>query len=170
MNGRTLLLLTALFLFADIAHARTPATDGAAGATANAATRGAAPSLAAKVRKAVQRGKVSWYGPGFAGRKTASGERFDPHAMTMAHRTLPLGAIVEVTNDANGKRVRLRVNDRGPFCRGRVADVSRAASKRLGFVDKGVTQATLRVVSLPEDAPGKVASDSAGRSDADRPG
>lgn len=99
----------------------------------------------------MQRGKVSWYGRAFAGRKTASGERFDPHALTMAHRTLPLGAIVEVTNDANGKRVELRVNDRGPYCKGRVADLSRAASERLGFADKGVIEATLRVVALPDD-------------------
>ena len=100
----------------------------------------------------VLRGKVSWYGRAFAGRKTASGERFDPHALTMAHRTLPLGAIVEVTNNANGKRVRVRVNDRGPYCRGRVADLSRAASERLGFVDEGVTDATIRVVALPDDS------------------
>lgn len=95
---------------------------------------------------------MSWYGRGFAGRKTASGERFDPGALTMAHRTLPLGAIVEVTNNANGKRVRVRVNDRGPYCGGRVGDLSRAASKRLGFIDKGVTDATIRVVALPHDA------------------
>ena len=159
MNGRALLFLTTLFLCTDIAHARAP-THGPATASLKAST---SPSVdTAKLRKAVQHGTVSWYGPGFAGRKTASGERFDPHAMTMAHRTLPLGAIVEVTNNANGKEVRVRVNDRGPFCRGRVADLSRAASQRLGFVDKGVTDATIRVVSLPGALPEKIASDATG--------
>ena len=169
MNGRTLLLI-AFFLFAGIAQAAAPTGDAATASTANAATPESPASVAAKARKLVQRGKVSWYGPGFAGRKTASGERFDPGAMTMAHRTLPLGAIVEVTNDANGKRVRLRVNDRGPYRDGRVADVSRAASQRLGFVDEGVTEATLRVVSLPPAAGDPIASDSTERRKDDRPG
>jgi len=149
MSAPALLLLTALFLFADSAPARTPTTDAVERSAAHAAH--AASSVAAKARKLVQRGKVSWYGPGFAGRKTASGERFDPRALTMAHRTLPLGAIVEVTNEANGKRVQLRVNDRGPYCKGRVADLSHAASERLGFADKGVIEATIRVVALPDD-------------------
>lgn len=111
-----------------------------------------------RIAKAIQHGKISWYGRAFAGHRTASGERFDPHALTMAHRSLPLGAIVEVTNNANGKQVRVRVNDRGPYCRGRVADLSRAASKRLDFVDDGVTDATLRVVSVPHEALASVAT------------
>ena len=160
MNGRALLLLTTLFLCTDFAPAGAP-TRGAATASPDAQTSASVVDPA-KLRKAVQHGKVSWYGPGFAGRKTASGERFDPHAMTMAHRTLPLGAIVDVTNNANGKEVRVRVNDRGPFCRGRVADLSRAASERLGFADKGVTDATIRVVSLPGALPEKIASDATG--------
>jgi len=167
MSAPALLLLTALFLFADTAPARTPTTDAVKRSAAHAAH--AASSVAAKARKLVQRGKVSWYGPGFAGRKTASGERFDPRALTMAHRSLPLGTIVEVTNDANGKQVRVRVNDRGPYHEGRVADLSRAASLRLGFAEQGVTDATLRVVALPADAGDRVASDSTGRPD-DRPG
>jgi rare lipoprotein A len=97
----------------------------------------------------IEHGRISYYGPGFAGRRTANGERFDPHAMTMAHRWLPLGTIVEVTNDANGRRVRLRVNDRGPVPRDRVADVSVAASKQLGFTRAGLTYATIDVVSMP---------------------
>jgi rare lipoprotein A len=97
----------------------------------------------------VLRGKISWYGPRFAGRKTASGERFDPGALTMAHRWLPLGTIVLVINDDNGRSVALRVNDRGPYCDGRVADVSRAASQRLGFVHAGIADATLEVLWMP---------------------
>jgi rare lipoprotein A len=142
---RSLIFLTSLCLFAHVATAESPANPPAAADPSTAASR----TLAA--RKPVQHGRVSWYGRAFAGRKTASGERFDPHALTMAHRTLPLGAIVDVTNEANGRHVRVRVNDRGPYCDGRVADLSRAASERLGFVDKGVTDATIRVVALPHD-------------------
>lgn len=115
------------------------------------------------VGKVVQRGKVSWYGRRFAGRTTASGERYDPAALTMAHRSLPLGAVVDVTNNANGRHLRVRVNDRGPYCPGRVADLSRAASQRLGFKDKGVTEATIRVVSVPKEPPVTLASDTSQR-------
>ena len=141
-----LILLTTLCLGAHVADAHSP-TAGAA----SHATSGASEARRA-AREGPQRGKVSWYGPRFAGRPTASGERFDPQALTMAHRSLPLGAVVDVTNNANGRHVRLRVNDRGPYHGNRVADLSRAASERLGFVDSGVTDATIRVVSLPHDA------------------
>jgi rare lipoprotein A len=111
--------------------------------------------VAKRIVHSLQRGRISWYGRAFAGRRTASGERFDPQAMTMAHRSLPLGTIVRVVNDDNGRSVTLRVNDRGPYHGDRVADVSRAASQRLGFVDDGVTDATLLVVWVPPagDAP-----------------
>jgi len=143
-----LLLLTTLCLGAHIADAQSPTTT----ASASQPTPPGTSNAGALARKPVQHGKVSWYGRRFAGRTTASGERFDPHALTMAHRSLPLGAVVDVTNDANGRHVRVRVNDRGPYCGNRVADLSRAASERLGFVDSGVTDATIRVVSLPNDA------------------
>jgi rare lipoprotein A len=151
MNGRTLLVVTSFCLCTGIVHSQQATVDRAHGAAGTARTAASARAKA-HVTKVVQRGKVSWYGPGFAGRRTASGERFDPQALTMAHRTLPLGTIVDVVNDANGKKVRVRVNDRGPYRDGRVADLSRAASKRLGFLDEGVTHATLRVVSLPPEA------------------
>ena len=120
-------------------------------ATPRAKTRGAV--------KRVQHGKISWYGRDFAGRRTASGERFDPHALTMAHRSLPLGTIVEVTNEANGRSVTLRVNDRGPFHGDRVADVTRAASRELGFQRAGLAEATIQVLWIPPAARG---SDDAG--------
>jgi rare lipoprotein A len=143
-DRRSLLFLASLCLFTHAATAQSPTRPGGPSDGSVAAAH-----RAATATRPVQRGKVSWYGRSFAGRKTASGERFDPRALTMAHRTLPLGAIVDVTNNANGKHVRLRVNDRGPYCQGRVADLSRAASERLGFVDKGVTEATIRVVAPP---------------------
>lgn len=93
-----------------------------------------------------QSGRVSWYGPGFHGRPTASGEIFDANDLTMAHRSLPLGSKVRVTNLDNGRSVVLRVNDRGPYVRGRIADLSRAAAARLGFVDDGVVRARIELL------------------------
>lgn len=78
-------------------------------------------------------GTASWYGPGFAGRRTASGDVFDPSALTAAHLTLPFGTRVRVTNLANGRSVVVRINDRGPYVAGREIDLSRAAARRLGI-------------------------------------
>ena len=83
-----------------------------------------------------QCGGASWYA---LTSKTASGERMNPAAMTAAHRTLPFGTRVRVTNQRNGKSVTVRINDRGPFVRGRVIDLSRAAAHQLGFVRSGHT-------------------------------
>ena len=80
-----------------------------------------------------QSGYASWYGPGFHGRKTASGERFNSHDLTAAHRSLPFGARVRVINQATGRSVVVRINDRGPFHRGRVIDLSRASAAALGM-------------------------------------
>ncbi len=85
----------------------------------------------------VQEGEASWYGPGFHGRKTASGEVFNMNAMTAAHKRLPFGARVKVTNLANGKSIVLRINDRGPFHGNRVIDLSKAAAIKLGVIKAG---------------------------------
>lgn len=98
----------------------------------------------------VQYGVASWYGGKCQGRLTASGKPFNEHALTAAHRTLPLGTKVKVTNLRNGRSVVLRIIDRGPAVRGRVIDVSRAASMRLGFTHRGLTPVRIRVVSTPE--------------------
>lgn len=82
-------------------------------------------------------GVASYYASKFHGRRTASGETFNMHAMTAAHRTLPFGSMVRVTNPANGTSVVVRINDRGPFTRGRTIDVSRAAADELGLVQRG---------------------------------
>jgi len=91
-------------------------------------------------------GMIAWYGRKFAGRKTASGEAFNPEALTMAHKTLPFGTLVKVTNPKNNKSVTLRVNDRGPTQADRVGDVSYAAARKLGMVKSGVIEAELAVV------------------------
>ncbi|WP_029063559.1 septal ring lytic transglycosylase RlpA family protein [Labrenzia sp. DG1229] len=84
-----------------------------------------------------QCGKASWYK---LGGTTANGERANPQGLTAAHRSLPFGTLVDVTNLANGKTVTVRINDRGPFAKGRVIDVTLAAAKQLGFVNKGITK------------------------------
>lgn len=91
-------------------------------------------------------GTASWYGGKFHGRKTANGERFDQHALTAAHRTLPFGTKVRVTNERNGRSVVVRINDRGPFAKGRVIDLSRAAAERVGMVGSGTARVRLEVV------------------------
>lgn len=85
-------------------------------------------------------GPASWYGPGFHGRETASGETFDQNRLTAAHRRLPLGSLITVTNLENGRSIRVAINDRGPYVRGRVLDLSKAAARRLGMVDDGVVR------------------------------
>ncbi|MDX7951419.1 septal ring lytic transglycosylase RlpA family protein [Lichenihabitans sp. Uapishka_5] len=78
-------------------------------------------------------GLASWYGPGFQGHKTASGERFNTETLTAAHRSLPLGCRVLVTNEANGRSVVVRINDRGPFGSGKVIDLSHASARAIGM-------------------------------------
>ena len=85
-----------------------------------------------------QCGGASWYGPGFHGKKTASGERFNENAMTAAHKTLPLGSIVKVTNQRTGKSIKVTINDRGPYAKGRIIDLSKAAAAKLGTKNAGV--------------------------------
>jgi rare lipoprotein A len=91
-------------------------------------------------------GVASWYGPGFRGKPTASGERFDPGELTAAHRTLPFGTRVEVVRLDTGARVTVRINDRGPFVDGRILDLARAAARRLDMIDDGVAEVGLRVL------------------------
>ena len=92
------------------------------------------------------RGKASWYGPGFHGRLTANGERYNQYALTAAHRSLPFGTRVRVTNVNNGRSVIVRINDRGPFIRGRVIDLSTAAASNIGMIHHGVVQVRLQVL------------------------
>jgi rare lipoprotein A len=91
-------------------------------------------------------GAASWYGPGFHGRTTANGERFDQNALTAAHRTLPFGTVVRVTYEATGESVTVRINDRGPYAHGRVIDLSREAAEEIGLLGAGVGEVRLEVV------------------------
>ena len=127
-------------------RAVTPAVPGSSEAT---------PSAKAHV------GKASWYGEAHHGKKTASGETYDMHALTAAHRTLPLGTKLRVTNVENGRTVVVRVNDRGPYVEGRVIDLSRAAARQLGALGDGLFNVRLEVLddaaaeSPPPGAPSR---------------
>ena len=92
-------------------------------------------------------GVASWYGKPYHGRRTASGEVYNMHRMTAAHPSLPFGTRVAVTNLDNGRTVVVRINDRGPFVRGRIIDVSRKAAGQLGFLGQGLTRVGVRVVN-----------------------
>ena len=91
-------------------------------------------------------GKASWYGNQFNGRPTASGEIFSERELTAAHPSLPFGSVVEVTNLENKKKVRVRINDRGPFTKGRVIDLSKEAFSRIADVNKGIIEVDIKVI------------------------
>lgn len=99
------------------------------------------------IRKGYQ-GIASWYGPGFHGRKTASGERFNQNALTAAHRYLPFGTQVKVTNLRNGNSVVVRINDRGPFTGGRIIDLSAGAARLIGVKSSGIAPVSLQVLGF----------------------
>lgn len=101
---------------------------------------------AERVRE-VTRGIASWYGAKFQGRRTASGEPFDMHDFTAAHRSLPFGTIVEVRSLVNDRTVQVRINDRGPHIKGRLIDLSRAAARELGLLGRGQKAVEVRVVA-----------------------
>lgn len=104
--------------------------------------------FAASVLFSQEEGIASYYGPGFDGKKTASGEIYDQEALTAAHKTLSFGSEVEVTNMANGKTVVVKVNDRGPFVPGRIIDLSMAAARTIGLTpNQGVARVSLKILS-----------------------
>lgn len=94
-----------------------------------------------------EKGLASWYGPQFHGRRAANGEVYDMNQLTAAHRALPFETVVEVRNQENGRTVRLRITDRGPFVRGRIIDVSYEAARRLEMLGPGVVPVEIRVVT-----------------------
>jgi len=94
-------------------------------------------------------GKGSWYGDKFHGRKTASGERYDMNKYTAAHKKLPFGTVIKVTNMSNGKSVKVRVNDRGPFVKNREIDLSKKAAQDLGYLKAGIADLKLEIVFIP---------------------
>lgn len=96
-------------------------------------------------------GVASWYGQEFAGRTTANGDIFDPRALTAAHRSLPFGTVVDVRNLENGKRVRVRINDRGPFVGNRILDLSWGAAREIDLVDRGIGRVEIAIVKVGDN-------------------
>ena len=111
----------------------------------------AAAAIAPTVTAFRQRGTASWYGKEFHGRRTASGELFDRYGLSAAHRTLPFGSMIRVTNLENNRNTSVRVNDRGPFIKSRVIDLSYGAARELGFVANGTAQV---VIECLDELPG----------------
>lgn len=140
-------LLTAVALTACAPSLMRSDVNGRSGAPVS----GTAPA-AARATPGAQSGMASWYGPGFAGRRTANGEVFDPSQLTAAHRELPFNTLVKVTNETNGRSVVVRINDRGPFKGGRIIDLSRASAEAIGMVGSGVARVKLEVLTLPPGA------------------
>lgn len=101
-----------------------------------------------KVNQHSTRGEASYYAGFHHGKKTASGERFNMHSLTAAHRTLPLGSKIKVTNLNNGKEVVVRVNDRGPYAKGRVIDVSLGAAKKLDMIKTGTAKVSIQILHV----------------------
>ncbi len=101
----------------------------------------------------LQKGIASWYGKPYHGRRTANGETYDMWAMTAAHKTLPFNTLIKVVNKDNGRSVKVRINDRGPFVRGRIIDLSRKAARRLGMEEPGTARVKLYLAKGPTEPP-----------------
>jgi len=108
------------------------------------------PARGASASNEQMSGQGSWYGPGFHGKKTANGERYNQNGMTAAHKILPMGTMVRVTNQDNGKSVVVRINDRGPYKKDRVIDLTQTAAERLDYIKKGTAPVKLEVLSYPD--------------------
>jgi rare lipoprotein A len=120
-----------------VAACNTTTADVGATSSVDASRAAAGPGIG------LQRGHASWYGPGFHGRRTASGETFNSGAMTAAHRSLPFGTRVRVVHEGNGRSVVVRINDRGPFHRGRIIDLAHGPARALGLTAAGSAYVSL---------------------------
>src|SRR5687768_14552889 len=147
--GRGCSWLVPLLLVVGCSRALTPAPPPSPPAAAVTTPPPARPAVA---RPGAETGQASWYGHQHHGKRTASGEIFDMNELTAAHRTLPLGTRILVTNTSTGDAVEVRINDRGPFADGRVLDLSYAAGRVLGAVGPGMIPVRVQVVGLPDGA------------------
>jgi rare lipoprotein A len=140
------ILLSAFYLIGCSAAARFTSTGGESGTSAGNVSRPAAhPGTSSGALLTVD-GMASYYSTDFDKKKTASGEIFDKNALTAAHREFPFGTILRVTNLSNGKAVAVTVNDRGPFDKSRIIDLSEAAAREIGMIQDGTTKVRIEVV------------------------
>ncbi|TFZ07242.1 septal ring lytic transglycosylase RlpA family protein [Ramlibacter henchirensis] len=151
MRSGLLRLPAALVLAAALSGCAIPLPHTVDEETQEAVQEAVPESVSPSVGAELQRGIASWYGLPFHGRRTASGERFDMTAMTAAHPTLPFGTHVKVRSLENGREVTVRINDRGPFTKGRIIDLSHAAARAIGLLSRGTKAVSLSVVE-PRDA------------------
>ena len=153
--------LAAVLLVASLGAAQGPTSSGSKDTQISLlrpATIGLKPASSAKTKShPYQIGTASWYGSDFVGKPTASGEPYDMYDMTAAHPTLPLGSWVRVTNLRNGRKVYVRINDRGPIVPGRIIDLSYSAAHTLQFTEKGLQRVRLDLVTPPADQPEEIA-------------
>src|SRR5262245_10647377 len=129
MTSRLPVLLASIVLAAACTQQKAPAT-----------------SPASVERHQAETGRASWYGKAHQGKRTANGERFDMNALTAAHRTLPFGTVVRVKDLKSGKSVKVRINDRGPYRKDRIIDLSYAAAKELGILSRGTARVEVTVI------------------------
>lgn len=115
----------------------------------------APPPVAAPAASFSQSGVASWYGASHNGRRTASGETYDMNDMTAAHRSLPFGSVVRVTREDDGRSVTVRINDRGPYARGRIIDLSAKAARDLGMTERGVARVKIEQFAADQKAGGE---------------
>jgi rare lipoprotein A len=113
------------------------------------ASIGPLPLVIPREKEKFQIGMASWYGEECQGNNTASGEPFDLNGLTAAHRELPLGTTIKITNLRNNKTIQLRVNDRGPSIEGRMVDITWGAARRLGFLNAGLTPVRMEIIAFP---------------------
>ncbi len=151
MRGQSLspilLILTLLLcLAASGCSGKKPSGASASHGVSSYTVKGKTYHVLPSAKNFTETGMASWYGPGFHGRRTASGERFNQKAMTAAHKTLPFGTSVLVENLANGREVVVRINDRGPFSSKRIIDLSKGAAQKLGMIGSGT--ARVRITAL----------------------
>jgi len=154
--------LAAFLLVASLGAAQGPTSSGSKdtqNSLLRSARTGLKPASSAKTKNhhPYQVGTASWYGSDFVGKPTASGEPYDMYDMTAAHPTLPLGTWVRVTNLRNGRKVYVRINDRGPIVPGRIIDLSYSAAHTLQFAQKGLQRVRLDLVTPPTDRPEEIA-------------
>jgi len=143
--GVTMKLLTVLSVMISLL------ISGTVSGCASAPVRSFTPADYEVVPNSTQRGLASWYGPGYRGKPTASGEKFNPDDFTAAHNKLRFGTIIEVRNLSNNRTVLVEINDRGPSVKGRIIDLSEAAAKSIGMVGVGVTQVEIRTLRKRSD-------------------
>jgi rare lipoprotein A len=150
---RVVALLTAAAFLASCAGREVPPAPPVPTASSSAPSASSPAPAAIQVYREVYRetGTASWYGREFHGRKTASGEIFDMNGISAAHRTLPLGTAIRVTSLANYKIIKVKVNDRGPFARNRVLELSYGAAKELGFVAQGTVSVKIETLEPVQD-------------------